>query len=162
MRVAALPLFLFCAAVWAQPAPPAPTFLSDSELRRAIETAPEEVAGQPGLYSLRLSPPSEAPVIGIRRTTSGRSEMHADFTDVWYVIDGAGVLVTGGTIVGGIETVPGEVRGEGIRDGNARPVRKGEFAVIPAGTPHWLSAVEGKEILYIVVKVPIRNDDAYQ
>lgn len=80
--------------------------------------------------------------------------MHADFTDVWYVIEGAGVLVTGGTIVAGIDTAPGEVRGKGIRDGNSRRVRKGELAVIPAGTPHWLSAVEGKEILYIVVKVP--------
>lgn len=154
MRVAALLLFCLCAVVYAQSDPPAATVLSDSELRRAIETAPEEVAGQSGLYSLRLSPASEVPVIGIRRTTSGRSEMHADFTDVWYVIEGAGVLVTGGTIVAGIDTAPGEVRGKGIRDGNSRRVRKGELAVIPAGTPHWLSAVEGKEILYIVVKVP--------
>ena len=71
------------------------------------------------------------------------------------MIEGAGTLVTGGTIAGGVNTSPGEVRGKGITDGTSRRMTKGEFAVIPAGMPHWISTVEGKEILYIVVKVPV-------
>jgi mannose-6-phosphate isomerase-like protein (cupin superfamily) len=124
--------------------------------RRAIQAA-SEVPGQAGLYALRLSPPSESEVIGIRRTAPEKSELHAFFTDVWYVIDGAATLVTGGTIESGAETAPGEVRGSGIKGGGARRVQKGEFAVISAGTPHWISKVEGKEILYIVVKVPVQK-----
>jgi hypothetical protein len=63
-------------------------FLTGAELLRAIETAPEETPGQPGLYSLRLSATSDYPVIGIRRTRPGRSELHTNFTDVWYVLQG--------------------------------------------------------------------------
>jgi len=154
MRAVLLGFALLSPALTAQPAIPAVTFLSDAELRKAIETAPEEVRGQPGLYSLRLSPPTEHPVIGIRRTTPSKSELHADFTDVWYVVEGAATLVTGGSIVGGVETSPGEVRGTGVLKGNLRRIQKGEFAVIPAGTPHWISEINGDQILYIVAKVP--------
>jgi len=157
MRTTAfLSVFLSSVAL-AQTSPPASLFMSDAELRRAIQAAPEEVGGQPGLYSLRISPPSESPVLGIRRTETGRSELHATFTDVWYVLDGAATLITGGTIENGSQTTSGEVRGTGIKGGNARRVQNGDFAVIPAGTPHWLRDIERKEILYIVVKVPIQK-----
>ena len=159
MRKATLLHFLLMTttATWPQTQPSSITFFTDTELRRAIQSAPEEVAGQPGLYSLRLSPPSESPVIGIRRTTPGKSELHANFTDVWYVIDGAATLLTGGTVEDGTETAPGETRGRGIKDGNSRQIHKGDYAVIPAGTPHWISKVEGKDFLYIVVKVPVQE-----
>ena len=150
-------LLMTTAAAWSQTPPSSITFFTDDELRRAIQTAPEEVPGKPGLYALRLSPPSESPVIGIRRTTPGASELHANFTDVWYVIDGEATLITGGAMLDGSETAPGETRGRGIRDGNSRRIYKGDYAVIPAGTPHWISQVEGKEFLYIVVKVPVQE-----
>jgi len=150
-------LLITTTAAWPQTPPSSITFFTDTELRRTIQTAPEEVAGQPGLYSVRLSPPSESPVIGIRRSTPSKSELHANFTDVWYVIDGAATLITGGTIQDGSETAPGEILGHGIKDGNSRPIHKGDYAVIPAGTPHWISKVGDKEFLYIVVKVPVQK-----
>ena len=30
----------------------------------------------------------------------------------------------------------------------------GDFAIVPAGVPHWISQVGSEEILYLVVKVP--------
>ena len=158
MKSAALLCFLLVTTVaaWAQVPPSSITFFTDTELRRAIQTAPEQ-SGQPGLYALRLSPSSESEVVGIRRTTAARSELHANFTDVWYVIDGKATLVTGGTMQDGVETAPGETRGRAITNGDSRDIQKGDYAVIPAGTPHWISNVAGKEILYIVVKVPVQN-----
>ena len=154
MRATILLSAFLAQTLHAQSAPSTVTFLSDAELRRAIQTAPEEQAGQPGLYFVSLSPATEHPVIGIRRTSPTKSEVHAEFTDVWYVIAGAGTLVTGGTMVEGVDTTPGEIRGNAIKGGNSRRIEKGDFAVIPAGTPHWISSVEGTEILYVVVKVP--------
>ena len=155
MKITALFLLLFAQALHAQSVPSAATFLTNTELRRAIQTAPEEQPGHPGFNLVRLSPKSEYPVFGVRRTAVGKAEVHAEFTDAWYVIEGAATLVTGGSVVEGASTAPGEVRGQSIKDGSRRQIQKGEFAVIPAGTPHWISSIDGKEILYIVVKVPI-------
>jgi mannose-6-phosphate isomerase-like protein (cupin superfamily) len=154
LKFTAFFLLLTAQALHAQSVPSATTYLTDSELRRAIQTAPEEQAGHPGLYVVRLSSKSEYPVVGVRRTTAGKAEVHAEFTGVWYVIEGAATLVTGGSVVAGASTAPGEVRGGSIKDGSARKIQKGEFAVIPAGTPHWVSSIDGKELLYIVVKMP--------
>lgn len=110
--------------------------LDAEALRKAIRTAPEERPGQPGLYSLNLSGDDRYPVIGIRRTISTRSELHADFTDVWYVLEGTATLVTGGTIIDGAETATGEIRGRSITGGESRRIRAGDFAVVPAGVPH--------------------------
>ena len=107
------------------------------------------------MYSVRLSGEGGHPVIGIRRTAATRSEVHADFTDVWYVLEGSGTLVTGGLLVGGIETAPGEIRGRSIAGGEVRRARGGDFAIVPAGVPHWVSRIETRELLYIVVKVPV-------
>lgn len=155
MKFAAFFFLLLGQAAHAQSVPSTTTYLSDSELRRAIENAPPEQPGRAGFYVVRLSSKSEYPVVGIRRTVTGSAEVHTAFTDVWYVIDGAATLVTGGSVVAGESTGPGEVRGPSIKGGSARRIRKGEFAVIPAGTPHWISSIDGKELLYIVVKMPI-------
>ena len=154
MKFIALFSLLFAPVLHAQSVPSTITSLTDAELRHAIETAPEAQGGRPGLYTVRLSSKSENPVFGIRRTAAGNAEVHAEFTDVWYVIEGAATLVTGGNVVGGASTTPGETQGQSIKGGSSRTMRKGEFAVIPAGIPHWVSSVDGKEFLYIVVKMP--------
>jgi mannose-6-phosphate isomerase-like protein (cupin superfamily) len=156
MKFIALFSLLFAPVLHAQSVPSAVTSLTDAELRHAIEMAPEAPGGRPGLYTVRLSSKSENPVFGIRRTAAGDAEVHAEFTDVWYVIEGAATVVTGGSVVGGASTTPGEILGQSIKGGSSRTMRKGEFAVIPAGIPHWVSGVEGKEFVYIVVKMPIR------
>jgi mannose-6-phosphate isomerase-like protein (cupin superfamily) len=129
------------------------TFLDAAMLRQAIRAAPEEKPGQPGLYSVQLSGESGYPVLGIRRTATTRSEAHASFTDVWYVLEGSASLVTGGTIVEGIATAQGEIRGRSIAGGDTRRIQAGDFAIVPAGVPHWVSQLE-RELLYLVVKVP--------
>jgi mannose-6-phosphate isomerase-like protein (cupin superfamily) len=89
----------------------------------------------------------------VRRTRAGSAEVHPNISDVWYVIDGGGTLVTGGALVGTRETEPGELRGEKIQGGASRRVAKGDLIAIPAGTPHWVSAVDGAQFLYLVVKI---------
>jgi mannose-6-phosphate isomerase-like protein (cupin superfamily) len=135
-----------------QPAPV--TFLDAEALLKAIRTAPEEKSGQSGLYSLLLSGDAGPTVVGIRRTAPTRSEVHTAFADVWYVLEGSGTLVTGGTIVDGVETGTGEIRGQSIAGGAERQILAGDFAVVPAGVPHWVSRVGPGELLYLVVKVP--------
>lgn len=89
----------------------------------------------------------------VRRTRAGSAEVHRNISDVWYVIDGAGTLVTEGTLVGAHESGPGELRGERISGGTSRRIAKGDLIAISAGIPHWVSAIDGTQVIYLVVKV---------
>jgi mannose-6-phosphate isomerase-like protein (cupin superfamily) len=60
--------------------------------------------------------------------------------------------MTGGTVIGGKTTEPGEVRGSDLKGGETFHLTKGDVIVIPAGTPHWFKAVP-QAIRYHMVKV---------
>ncbi|HTK90523.1 MAG TPA: heme-binding protein [Verrucomicrobiae bacterium] len=86
-----------------------------------------------------------------RREGPGLAEVHDWETDVVYVLEGSAIVVTGGTVVDGQVTEPGQVRGAAIRGGETRPIGKGDVVVIPAGVPHWFKEVSGP-LTYFVVK----------
>lgn len=87
-----------------------------------------------------------------RRDQPGMAEVHTLDTDVFYVQHGTAVLVTGGTVVGGKETGPNELRGSAIEGGETRHIAPGDVVVIPAGTPHWFKEIGGP-VTYYAVKV---------
>ncbi|HEU5191581.1 MAG TPA: heme-binding protein [Methylomirabilota bacterium] len=86
-----------------------------------------------------------------RREGPGQVEVHDWETDVVYVLEGSATVVTGGTVVDGKVTEPGQVRGATIRGGETRRIGKGDVVVIPAGVPHWFKEVSGP-LTYFVVK----------
>jgi quercetin dioxygenase-like cupin family protein len=86
------------------------------------------------------------------RAEPGMVEVHDKETDTFYVLAGAATIVTGGTMVGGTDTGPGQHRGTDITGGKAQRLSKGDVMVIPAGVPHWFKEVPGS-IDYYVVKV---------
>lgn len=95
---------------------------------------------------------SDLLVSGSHREKGGQAEIHDKETDVFYVYDGAATFVTGGTMVGGKSTKPGQHLGTDIQGGQTHQLKKGDVIVIPAGTPHWFKEVP-KSVSYYVVKV---------
>ncbi len=91
-------------------------------------------------------------VSATHRSGPGRVEVHEKETDVFYVVEGAATFVTGGTMVGGKVTKPGQHVGSDIQGGETHHLSKGDVMVIPAGTPHWFKEVP-QSISYYVVKV---------
>jgi mannose-6-phosphate isomerase-like protein (cupin superfamily) len=85
-----------------------------------------------------------------RRTGPGQSEIHDKETDTFYILDGDATFVTGGKVVGGKTTAPGQIRGTGIEGGQTMQLHKGDVVVIPAGTPHWFKEVPTKVVYYTV------------
>ena len=86
-----------------------------------------------------------------RREGPGLAEVHDWETDVVYVLEGSATVVTGGAVVDGKITEPGQIRGATIRGGDTRRIGKGDVVVIPAGVPHWFKEVSGP-LTYFVVK----------
>jgi quercetin dioxygenase-like cupin family protein len=91
-------------------------------------------------------------VMGLHRTAAGQAEVHDKDTDIFYVIEGSATFVTGGKVIGGKTTDPGETRGTGIEGGETHRLSKGDVITIPKGVPHRFTKVDGS-IIYFVVKV---------
>ena len=91
-------------------------------------------------------------VSGSHREKAGGVEVHDKETDVIYVMDGSATFVTGGTMLGGKVTKPGQHLGTDIQGGEVHHMSKGDVIVVPAGTPHWFKEVP-TSISYYVVKV---------
>lgn len=85
-----------------------------------------------------------------RREGAGQAEVHLADTDVIYVVEGTAKLVTGGRVVDGKETGPGEIRGTALEGGEVRELAPGDVMVVPAGTPHWFQTVPGPFQYYVV------------
>ena len=91
-------------------------------------------------------------VQGSHRDKGGQVEVHEKETDVIHVIDGEATFVTGGSMVGGKSTKPGQMMGTDIKGGETHHLTKGDVIVVPAGTPHWFKEVP-HSVSYFVVKV---------
>jgi uncharacterized RmlC-like cupin family protein len=91
-------------------------------------------------------------VINTTRDKPGEAEIHDGMTDHIFVQDGEATFVTGGTIPGSKLTAPGEHRGKAITGGTNRPMRAGDYFLIPAGTPHQMLLEPGKRIKFIAFK----------
>ena len=89
---------------------------------------------------------------GGHREKAGQVEVHEKETDVIYVQDGEATFVTGGTMIDGKLTRPGQFAGTEIKGGQSHHLTKGDAIVVQAGTPHWFKEVP-KSISYFVVKV---------
>src|SRR5207253_1654723 len=69
--------------------------------------------------------------------------VHEKEAEMFYVVDGAGTLVTGGKLTGETRTNAENLSGSGIEGGKSQRVAKGDFIMVPENTPHWFSAIEG-------------------
>lgn len=87
-----------------------------------------------------------------RRDAAGGAEVHGRDTDIFYILEGSAVLVTGGTVTDPKTIAPNEIRGTGLTGGESHPVTKGDVVIIPRGLPHWFKEVSQVPVLYFVVK----------
>ncbi len=87
------------------------------------------------------------------RSRNGEAEVHEKFADLFCVLAGKAVLMTGGVVRGARNVGPGETRGAAIDGGTQQTLRAGDLAHVPAGTPHQMLVKEQDTITYLVMKV---------
>jgi mannose-6-phosphate isomerase-like protein (cupin superfamily) len=87
------------------------------------------------------------------RNKTGGGELHENFADLFTILDGRATLVTGGELVDGKTTAPGELRGSGVKGGARQELKAGDEVHIPAGVPHQMLLEAGATVTYFVVKV---------
>ena len=134
-------------------APPA-SYMSAAEISKGLSTAVAADAAAGAAVTI-------SPGIAVRRR-SGAAEpqyaiIHPFSTEIYYIVEGAGTLVTGGALEMPLapSTDPDVVRSKAIRDGTTKKVAKGDVIVVPPGTPHWFSAIDGT-ITYLESRVRVK------
>lgn len=134
-----------------QPAAPAPppgsagTFKAGAELDAAIRKA---AGTRPDMATAAVSNTDQYRINIVHRGKAAGAIAHPGNTELHYILEGAGTIVTGGTIVrpagGGAGTAT-------IQNGEARHLVKGDVIIIPPNTPHWYKDVEGT-VRYLEVR----------
>jgi hypothetical protein len=103
---------------------------------------------------------SIAPGVSVRRRSAGGEPQYAIIhpfsIEIYQVTDGSGTLVTGGTLAPPPPTPenPDVVRSKSITGGVSRKVAKGDVVVMPPGTPHWFSQIDGS-ITYLEARIRV-------
>jgi len=81
------------------------------------------------------------------RPVQGAVAVHEKEAELVYVIDGAGTLTTGGTVMGEKRTNAANLSGTAIDGGSVQKINKGDFSIIPEGTPHQFKPEGGALVL---------------
>jgi mannose-6-phosphate isomerase-like protein (cupin superfamily) len=87
------------------------------------------------------------------RSRSGLAELHENFADLFFVLEGRAALVTGGTVADPKPIAPGEIRGESVHNGTRQELRAGDIAHVPAGLPHQMVVSGDASIICLVMKI---------
>lgn len=113
----------------------------------------QELATEKGSASETLEEyPHHHTMLAFRNRTGG-GELHQNFADVFFVVDGHCTLVTGGEMVEPKTTGPGETLGTSVKGGSKQALVPGDVVHIPAGMPHQMILDDGATVTYYVVKV---------
>ena len=81
------------------------------------------------------------------RSAVANAAVHETEAELFYVVDGSAMLVTGGRLKDEKRTNASNLSGSAIEGGTSRHIAKGDFIMVPEGTPHWFSAIDGTVVL---------------
>jgi mannose-6-phosphate isomerase-like protein (cupin superfamily) len=100
-------------------------------------------------------------VYGVFRPKAMKQEANLHQTkvaEVYYILEGSGTLVTGGTIPDAKPMAPNSttLQGPRIEGGVSRHVAKGDVIIIPGRTPHWFSNLE-TDMRYLITRPDPEN-----
>jgi mannose-6-phosphate isomerase-like protein (cupin superfamily) len=131
-----------------QPPPPASkTFASSADVMALLAKAKSERKEGQGLVSERLLQLAPYNANLEYRASVATASVHEREAEVFYVIDGTATMITGGKLVNETRTNADNLSGTAIEGGVSRTVAKGDFIMVPEGTPHWFSSIDGALVL---------------
>ena len=133
----------FGAVLYAQSPMPAGRYMSAAEFAAGLE---QTAGDRSGMVASRFFNTDDYRINMIHRTQAAGAIVHDVGTELHYITGGAGTLVTGGVVVRTGNGGPSSIEG-----GTAQKVSMGDAVLIPEGTPHQYTEVEGS-VTYLEVR----------
>lgn len=81
---------------------------------------------------------------------NANASVHDVDAELFLVIEGAGTVVTGGTLKDERRSNPQNLQGSAIEGGTSRTIKKGDWVLVPEKTPHWFTQIEGTLVMMSV------------
>jgi len=129
--------------------PVTPVFWSAKQLADLGTQAGTRVSPDTHMAGVRLL----ASASMIYRAGDSGSEVHEKQADFISVLEGEGVILVGGKMIGGKAGAADEIRGDSIEGGTRYPVSVGDTLYIPANMPHQFFVEKGKHWVITIVKI---------
>ncbi len=132
----------------APPAPPAGsagTYKSGTDL---METLKKNMSPTGEMTTSAVSNTDQYRINIVHRSKPAGAIAHPGNTELHYIIEGSGTVVTGGTIV---RPAAGSNAAATIENGVTRHVTKGDVIIVPENSAHWYKDIEG-QITYLEVR----------
>ena len=123
-------------------------YKSDAELTVALKKA--IVAADGNQSSSPIANTDQYRINIVHREKAAGALAHEGNTELHYIIEGTGIIVTGGTIVRGSGGTGG-INGATIQGGETHAVKKGDVILVPSGSAHWYKEVT-TPITYLEVR----------
>jgi len=140
----------------AQPMTPAAikTFASSTEVQQLIAKAKADHKGD--------APTTIEPILSLGtyhanleyRPIAGPAALHDTENELMFVIEGAGTITMGGQMVNPTRPNPTNQSAAAISGGTDTAVAKGDFIMVPHGTPHQITAVPGAPLVLMTLHMP--------
>jgi mannose-6-phosphate isomerase-like protein (cupin superfamily) len=122
-------------------------YVSGAELTAIIDKIAADIAaGKPGDGAKLLKSGPYDTHLEYRTAVHGGA-IHERDSELFYVLEGSGTLMSGGKLVDPKRANPTNINGSRVEGGTARKVAKGDTFIVPAGTPHWFSAIDGRLVM---------------
>ena len=135
-------------------------FISGDEIADTLKNSiANNVVDQP-IKAMDIITPAghRASMAMLRRTRAETNALiHNRVTEIYQITEGSGTLVTGGTLDAAQPTDltrlnAGPSQTGTHKGGDSRHVKPNDVIIVPAGTPHRFSALDGPSITYLVFR----------
>jgi mannose-6-phosphate isomerase-like protein (cupin superfamily) len=152
-------LLLLSASVARAQAPTSATDITAAQVQAFIKDAPRDRNSDRPMRVVDAGG-YRVGIFGVFRPkgTAPNATVHqTNVSEVYYMLDGAGMLVTGGTLKKPAtprQSTLGnwtDVGSDGIDGGTSRRIAKGDVVIIPGGVPHGWASTEG-DVTYLIVR----------
>ncbi len=75
---------------------------------------------------------------------------HDKDAELFFVVEGSGTVVTGGTLQNERRSNADNASGTGIEGGASRKIAAGDWVLVPEKTPHWFTQIDGTLVMMSV------------
>ncbi|HWU55280.1 MAG TPA: hypothetical protein VN175_07235 [Rhizomicrobium sp.] len=94
------------------------------------------------------------------RTGKTGASVHGGEAEIIIVLDGAGTITTGGTLVDATPGANGNISGKDIANGTAQQAVKGDMLMVPQGVPHMMVPDTGGALVLATLHLPRTGEPA--